>query len=827
MFTVQIQRRSTPQMVSARALIRMGHYVENAKKGLTAPSTAPIAWKHSAGALLCATLAACGGGGSGGETVQSIPAPPIGQPQPAPPPPPPPPPAGFDTEEFRFSEGPEFHGADVAWEADATGAGEIIAVIDSGIDSDSPEFSGRIHPDSQDVAGNRGITPENDHGTNVALVAAAARNDSGIVGTAFDAQVLALRADMPGTCGTDSPQDASLGCQFADSDIARGIDQAIVSGASVINLSLGGGRAAPVLLDALSRAADAGIVVVIAAGNEGDGSDPAVDPNQPNDFAADAVAAGNGNVIIVGSVNANGQISDFSNRAGDFSSTYLTARGERICCVYDEGELFVETIGGSEFVTLFSGTSFSTPQVAGAVALLSQAFPNLTAPEIVEILLTTARDVGASGDDAIYGTGILDIAAAFSPIGVTSVPGSNIALSLGSDFATGSAAMGDALRSASLSTVVLDRYDRAFDVELGANQARDPAQIQRLRGAVERGTITRSASGSSMALAVTIGEGQRAAGLGWTQELQLTPEEAEGARVLAARIAAQIAPDTQFGFAIAQGAKGLMGQLQGAEQAAFTIAPSAGGDMGFTESSDVAFAVRQSFGAWGVTIAGERGRAWLPNNRRFEGGIQTQLEQLPTSSLSLALDRSFGALDADIGLTWLAERDTLLGGHFSQGLGIEGGDTLFLDAHATQSMGRHWRIGANLRTGVTRPRGSALVAEGSRLVSQAWSFDAIRGGVFKAGDTLGLRISQPLRVSAGGLDFDLPVAYDYASETAILGRQRLDLTPEGREIMSELAWGLPVWGGYARASAFHRRQPGHFATAPDDVGAVVSFNATF
>jgi len=195
--------------------------------------------------------------------------------------------------------------------------------------------------------------------------------------------------------------------------------------------------------------------------------------------------------------------------------------------------------------------------------------------------------------------------------------------------------------------------------------------------------------------------------------------------------------------------------------------------------------------------------------------------------MSLALDRAWGGLETAIALTWLAERDTLLGGQFAQGLGVNGADTAFLDASLAQTWGRGWRAAIELRAGLTRPRGGGMLAAGSQLASEAWSLDLTRTGLAGQHDRLGIRISQPLRVSAGSLDFDLPVDYDYASETAIIGRQSLNLTPQGREIMSELTWGLPIWGGWLSGSAFHRRQPGHFADAPDDLGALVGFNASF
>ncbi|MBV7266189.1 S8 family peptidase [Erythrobacter ani] len=782
--------------------------------------------KLGASAALCALLSACGGGGpSSGAPIASLPAP-APPPPPPPSPPPPPPPVDFDTAEFRRSNGPVFHGADTAWREGATGSGEIIAVIDTGIDSDSPEFAGRIHPLSTDIVADRGIDPLDDHGTNVALVAAAARNNSGVVGTAFDAQILAVRADDPGSCGVDTPDDPTLGCNFSSADIATGIDLAVRAGATVVNLSLGGGPTSQSVLDAVARAASAGVVVVVAAGNGGAGGDPDIDPDQPDPFAAGIRQAGGGNVIIVGSVDDQGAFSSFSNRAGDFSTSFISALGERICCVYDDGEIFVETIDGQQFVTLFSGTSFAAPQVAGAVAILAQAFPNLTGAEIVEILFDTARDAGEVGADPVFGTGILDIAAAFEPSGATTVAGSGNVLALGESFGLGSAAMGDALSYVSIDTVVLDKYRRAYDVELG-HDAANAAQVQRLRRAVEAGGITRATDGDSLSFAVTIAEGPRGGGIGWSSELQLTPEEAQGARVLAARVAARVSPDMQLGFGIAQGARGLVGQLQGAERPAFAVAPRAGADTGFLTSTDVSFAARQVFGNWGVTFAAESGRAWLGDNRRSNDVVYGVRERRRTTTFSLAADRDFGETGTAIGLTWLSEKETLLGGHFNSALGLAGADTLYLDADIVQRMGRKWRAGMAFRGGMTRPRGGALIGGGSQLISEAWSIDLSRTGNFTVNDTVGLRVSQPLRVSGGGLDLDLPVAYDYASERPIIGRQRLSLSPEGRELMSELTWGGPLLFGYARASAFYRIEPGHFAAAPDDMGAIVTFSTSF
>ena len=128
--------------------------------------------------------------------------------------------------------------------------------------------------------------------------------------------------------------------------------------------------------------------------------------------------------------------------------------------------------------------------------------------------------------------------------------------------------------------------------------------------------------------------------------------------------------------------------------------------------------------------------------------------------------------------------------------------------------------------GFTYADGSGLT-EGGVVRSNAFAFDLTRLGVFGQDDTLDLRLSQPLRVSGGALSLNLPVDYDYTSESAVFGIQRLSLSPEGREVMAELAWSGGLWGGNAGASLFWRREPGHVAAARDDAGLAVSWGVGF
>jgi hypothetical protein len=701
-----------------------------------------------------------------------------------------------------------------------------IGIVDSGIDSDSPEFAGRLSPASRDVAGSRGVdNADSDHGTNVAMIAAAARDNLGILGMAWGAQVAMFRADSPGSCTTPN-KDGKNECQFYDSAIAAGVNGAIDAGAKVINLSLGGSSPGSVLRNAIARAAAAGVVVIISAGNDGDSTEPGIDPNNPDPFAAGLRAAGNGNVIIAGSVGETNVISPFSNRAGSSAQWDLTARGERVCCVYENGAIKITTDStGARFVNLFSGTSFSAPQIAGAAALLLQAFPNLTATQVVDLLLRSARDAGDAGTDATYGRGILDIAAAFSPQGATSLSTVQAPLGVGDTTVVTSRPMGDARVDVPMEAVLLDGYGRAYEYNLGA-RTRSAVSPPRLTAALTGTSRNISAAAQGLSLAFTVDATGRAAAQPWQGALRLSRGDAEAARVLAGQVVARIAPKTKVAFAFAQGADGLIAQMQGRSEAEFIVAGSAHDDVGFDQAGQTVIALRQSIGNWGLTATAAKSGAMTGAPLQYGATLAQRRGEFPLSRLGVAFDRGFEAGRATFGATWLRESGTILGARVHSGLGGSGAQTLLADAGAQWSPAPGWQLSGALRGGITRA-GSGGTLQGGTLLTSAWSLDALRSDVFTRGDSVALRLSQPLRVERGSLSFLLPVDYDYATLQTGFGLRTLSLSPQGREIDAELGWSGPVLAGQAHAGVFYRKDPGHRAAAADDKGLAVSWKAAF
>ncbi len=266
------------------------------------------------------------------------------------------------------------------WNRGFTGQGIVVAVIDSGVDYNHADLDNNIWVNSDEIAGNgidddgngfvddiRGwdfVNRDNNpmdidgHGTHVAGVIAAEKNDFGVTGVAFNAKIMPVRV-----------LDSSGGGTHAD--IAAGIRYAVDNGADVLNLSLGGAFNAPEVEQAIQYAFEKGAVIVTAAGNDG-----TLQPDYPGRYATDFG-------ITVGAVDRNDAMPYFSNHAGNNRLDYVVAPGVDIRSTYP----------GNRYET-FNGTSMAAPYVAGVAALVLSANPNLSPAEVENLLTITADSVG-------------------------------------------------------------------------------------------------------------------------------------------------------------------------------------------------------------------------------------------------------------------------------------------------------------------------------------------------------------------------------------------------------------------------------------------------
>ena len=327
-----------------------------------------------------------------------------------------------------------------------TGAGQAIAVIDTGVDYTIADLGGGSFPNAKVIGGTDITDKDSDpmdcegHGTEVAGVAAGSR------GVAPDAKIVAIKVFSSANASNSSCKDTA---DF--SDIYTGMDFAVVNkatfGISVINLSLGGAfedsldhgycdTDEPGSAAAVDAATAAGIVVVAAAGNDA----------ITNQLSVPACVS---SAVSVGAVYADNR-ARVSWCGDDGCATTLCTdqpvSPDGIVCFSNSmsnlsllgpGAFWsVATKGGSP--VSFSGTSASTPAVAGAVALLRQARPELTPAGEIGVLRSTGKPVTDARNGVV--TPRVDIFAAVqlaaSSFAVSSAPAADIPDGSGSATAT-------------------------------------------------------------------------------------------------------------------------------------------------------------------------------------------------------------------------------------------------------------------------------------------------------------------------------------------------------------------------------------------------------
>jgi hypothetical protein len=687
-----------------------------------------------------------------------------------------------------------------------TGSGVTAAILDTGLLTTHPEFTGRVLTGHNAFNGSTNVTDGHGHGTHVTGIIGARKYEDGMFGVAYTATLLPIKVLDDRGSGTSA-------------SVAAGINWAATAAAKpfVMNLSLGSSSPSSTIAGALQNAVNAGMVVVAAAGNSGGAS-----PIYPARHASEGWAKGQ--IIAVGAVDSNNVITSWSNRAGvDTMNFYLVAPGKDIYSTYSK--LNRRTKQYEATYATMSGTSMATPYVTGAVALIKSGWPYLAAPVVASILFDSATDLGDPEVDPIYGRGLLNLEAALGPIGTvnTKIASGELAFDGTSITTTGvtGAALQSAARQGLLRVAGFDRYGRDFQVDLGPAVRHTGSTTNGLAGmlsgvdnaAAERRSYkgaTYTVAYRSEATRLALGEqsGYTAGKDGYAMSLM----DASGRELV-------------FGLSgMGANAFGLAGEL------------TRGGDTPPVQLAHPYFSLAERHMHAGIGLP-------LGDGLRIKLGVLASDPRIMTSEgvplvndrrRSMTLGEVSGTYRSTIwtvGLGHLQESDSVLGTVQTGALGYSGNTgTTIANLGVAWSPGARVKIGAQYTTGFTSGmanRSDTLVTGYTSSRSDAYAVFASLTDAFANGDRLSFTVSQPMRSASGAMQLVVPVGADEQGAPVMQNRS-IALRPDGREIRTDVLYLTPI---NRHASTFvgvaFRNQPDHDRTAPRQVTVGAGMKAVF
>ena len=395
-------------------------------------------------------------------------------------------PGHWETAEYRAQAGLGLIHASSMYARGGTGKGVVVGLLDSGATPDHPDLSGKYDiVDSFDGVDPMDSNPVNGgHGTHVAGILAAHKNDSGMHGVAYDATLASYALEF------DRNDDVD------DFELGKATDELSAAGVRVVNNSWSKvdlednyrtititdvTRAwvddyFPHGLPAYRRYVGAGGVQVWGTGNRAQ-PEPSFHAGLP--VLVPELEEG---WLAVTAIGLDGDLASYAERCGSAAAWCIAAPGG------DRGDAGiwstvpaspgggpgVDRDGGSggDAYRALRGTSMAAPHVSGALAGLKSMFPNLSYHEVRDRLLFSANRTGIYADPLVYGQGLLDLDAASRPIGGTSFTAAEHAG--GTVIATDGAGLRVPARALSghlahEEILILDGYQRApFVVPIGA-----------------------------------------------------------------------------------------------------------------------------------------------------------------------------------------------------------------------------------------------------------------------------------------------------------------------------------------------------------------------
>ncbi|MDE0488813.1 MAG: S8 family serine peptidase [Gammaproteobacteria bacterium] len=758
-------------------------------------------------ALSTLLISACGS--SGGN--QTPPPPPVTPPQPERPDP-----TSFpddpgltpaqETERMTISSSSEFAsqwslseiGADYAYARGYTGAGVTVGIIDTGMDGGHNALEGKLHSRSA-IASNScpggtcsfsAIRDTGSHGTAVGGLIAAAKLGNSMHGVAYDSQLLAIGIQLGSGTPIYRPVDLSNGASFRQIDEqGQGIYRRISGATRIINHSFGYegvvtgytaseyrgafGRTIDALLQAGTADSEKMILVWAAGnsfgkfdaqGNPADASSPNITAGTPHLFPALR-----GHFIAVVATQSDGTIASYSNRCGVAADYCMAAPGHGV---------LAPAVGSQNGYFRIGGTSAAAPHVAGALALMEEAFRSqLGSTEMVTRLFAAADKSGIYANRNVYGQGLLDVEKATRPIGTMSaslsqtVGGPSVGLA-GSAVAAGPA-WGDALQNAfaGRELAVFDSLGAPFFIPMEGFNAHWPLD-DAYRADRQFARFVGRASETGTAMAAPVGD--------WTFS---------SARGLARAL---------FDRENTEQAWSPPAQLQNAWVALGT--PGMGVARDLFRLSDRA-TLRSGF--------------FLQNPGSARGERLVAPGRAQGAFLSLDLGGGARRLFAEIGL--LSESERLLGAGAEGAYGRFAGRTWFSRFLLEREFAGGLRLMAVAQAGYTSGEAGRGLFRGTRGVLSSAFSTGLQWGSTEDGkrERAWLMASQPLRNESGGLELDYPTGRTRAGGV-LRGTAWIGAEPSGRQIDLTVGYETApppnVAGGTdwrVRIEAWRSFRPGH------------------
>jgi len=505
----------------------------------------------------------------------------------------------------------------------------------------------------------------------------------------------------------------------------------------------------------LSNLSGANKVIAITAGDGGSA--------QPNALSTSSFNLSG--VVIVGATDAAGDLLASSNRAGTTANKFVAVNGL--------------TGSGSDAT---GDTSFAAARLSGIAGAVLLQNPDLTAQEVVDVILMSAEDRGDEGTDSIFGRGVI-LSAENNVIGPVTVPTppapapSNPAPSSGGGGGGGGGGaillVGGALAGVLLlnrksstkleKTLVLDSYGRSFEADL-SNQVEVNDGTLHLNQFFH--SMSQQAANSSVAGQVAIPRLKSTVAF---QASTLIDPRIDLIEYLANPGAADIEPTNQsVSFAI---------ETQLSKRAGFSAGYNVSPNQEFggakkldynAEFGRSSFLSGQSFGSVlsGFSTHANTGSLNYKTSNKSNvklGFVSVdQKERFNQTSLSALFEGGYQFND-NVGVTLqfgqIKEKGSVLGGGGNGVFGVDNSITYALNLAGNIKTSEKFSIIGNYGIGRTRVESSSqsLLNDFSTLSSDWYSLGLIGNNVFRAKDQVGLAFSQPLKVRSGSVDYSIPV----------------------------------------------------------------------